>query len=1075
MSQQRTIQSIGKLISAKADSLPKKATIVRVDQNLADISVGAGSGVIHNVEIQGNADNIVPGMMVTIAWYERQGGYSYPVVLGGGSGGGLLISSSSVAPFTVDNATIQMVSRQLSVKDGGIQFNHLSFVPSLEGHTHNDMWQTAGWTIEGTDTIRSSSAMTRIMSNGKILLGDLENVIALDSTHATYRLWAGASDPANAIFKIGKDGKIYATAGDIGGWNIGATQLDADNGQVILNSATPFIGFGGADAYGETGIWMGKDGAAYKFYIGNPAGNHLSWDGSTLILTGRITATTGMIGGWTLGANDFYSGLGAAAVHLSSNTAGTYAIWAGAAAAVNAPFWVKRSGEIMASSGTIGGWVITADSIGCGGPGNDLIRLDTSQLAINLGGLQGYMSDTGFWVGFDQDDYVKMHIGNPTADFMAWNGTKLITSGEISQAPTTLGTLGGIMVIAYDEGKLPVDITAAQTTIYFGRQMTPDDFIMIRSRNADGVTFTEHIQIKTLVSGTTYNVLRGRSSAGAGYPWSMGTLYAVIGHANVGRLELGAYPIPRVSVKVKQGFAWDGDIEPVRVGELSYWQLAGLTGYGMAMGDYAANKFLYYTPADGLVVRGDIRADDGYLGNLDVSGTLAVGTSGKIVLNDERTGVTIGYITDGYYIRGTNNGLTQFEMKASDGKLYAGGGDVIIDENGVRLLVESGHFDTNTIRWVDHANPAATYYTLGMRISNYGGSNYLENAQLVSAPSGYGASWYAFANTEDAAKAAQVYFGTTASDGEVDYVGAVNLYSDPVAGKVVLDLYTDYINIHPSTVGLTKAYLHGGLRVTSAANYGPGNDFGQIYEGAITAEKLSYSQPLDPTSGWGCAEHSWTYASATTFTVAGNLTKLYQAGTKLRWKEGATQKFGNVIASVYSNPNTTVTISPSVDYAFTNTTLTDRYFSKSEIPEDWPEWFVYGNNTNANVIWTCASGTAPVIGNGTLLFRYKLQGKTILIQGYLAFGNTSTFGNGGNWNFALPVTAEAGTLGNWLGVCHCRQTNSWARIVQISPGASIIQYFFDPHAGTNTNFLNNTTPVAWSVGNVQFSITYKYA
>ncbi len=59
----------------------------------------------------------------------------------------------------------------------------------------------------------------------------------------------------------------------------------------------------------ETGYIMGidgKDGLA-KFYIGNPT-NYLNWTGTQLIISGNISATTGTIGGFTIGATTISSG-----------------------------------------------------------------------------------------------------------------------------------------------------------------------------------------------------------------------------------------------------------------------------------------------------------------------------------------------------------------------------------------------------------------------------------------------------------------------------------------------------------------------------------------------------------------------------------------------------------------------------------------------------------------------------------------------------------------------------------------------------------------------------------------------
>jgi hypothetical protein len=55
--------------------------------------------------------------------------------------------------------------------------------------------------------------------------------------------------------------------------------------------------------------------------------------------------------------------------------------------------------------------------------------------------------------------------------------------------------------------------------------------------------------------------------------------------------------------------------------------------------------------------------------------------------------------------------------------------------------------------------------------------------------------------------------------------------------------------------------------------------------------------------------------------------------------------------------------------------------------------------------WT-AAGTAPDIGNGTIVGRYTQIGKTVFGNIYLGFGTTTTAGTG-SWYFTFPVTAES--------------------------------------------------------------------
>jgi hypothetical protein len=60
-----------------------------------------------------------------------------------------------------------------------------------------------------------------------------------------------------------------------------------------------------------------------------------------------------------------------------------------------------------------------------------------------------------------------------------------------------------------------------------------------------------------------------------------------------------------------------------------------------------------------------------------------------------------------------------------------------------------------------------------------------------------------------------------------------------------------------------------------------------------------------------------------------------------------------------------------------------------------------------------ATGTAPVLGNGTLTGQYMKIGRTVAMSLTLTVGSTTTFGSG-NLNFTLPVTGANSSGGTAL-------------------------------------------------------------
>ena len=75
------------------------------------------------------------------------------------------------------------------------------------------------------------------------------------------------------------------------------------------------------------------------------SGNFAIDTSGNVTVKGTIQAAAGsVIGGWTLGSTDLHAGTGSNYVALSSS--GTYAMWAGAESAANAPWRVKRDGSM---------------------------------------------------------------------------------------------------------------------------------------------------------------------------------------------------------------------------------------------------------------------------------------------------------------------------------------------------------------------------------------------------------------------------------------------------------------------------------------------------------------------------------------------------------------------------------------------------------------------------------------------------------------------------------------------------------------------------------------------------------
>ena len=93
--------------------------------------------------------------------------------------------------------------------------------------------------------------------------------------------------------------------------------------------------------------------------------------------------------------------------------------------------------------------------------------------------------------------------------------------------------------------------------------------------------------------------------------------------------------------------------------------------------------------------------------------------------------------------------------------------------------------------------------------------------------------------------------------------------------------------------------------------------------------------------GWTATPDTWTYASATTFTVNGDHTAKFSKGTRIRLIQSGSQKYFVVVDNSYSAGVTTVTITGGSDYTLANAVITDNFYSYAANPQGYPTWFNY--------------------------------------------------------------------------------------------------------------------------------------
>lgn len=196
-------------------------------------------------------------------------------------------------------------------------------------------------------------------------------------------------------------------------------------------------------------------------------------------------------------------------------------------------------------------------------------------------------------------------------------------------------------------------------------------------------------------------------------------------------------------------------------------------------------------------------------------------------------------------------------------------------------------------------------------------------------------------------------------------------------------------------------------------------DFKDPLYAGITGSKAyptMYPDSYTHQDGWIPVSETWTYASASTFTVVGDRTARYRTGTKLKWTQ-TTVKYGIVASSSYSAPNTTVTIITNNDYTIANAAITSPHVSHIDDPDGFPDWFNWTPTLSASgsMTWTSTSLNYAIYRcNGrTLFFQISASGTT---------GGTASTDLRATW----PITPDTTNYGasTWTFAANYRDATS---------------------------------------------------
>jgi hypothetical protein len=278
-------------------------------------------------------------------------------------------------------------------------------------------------TLDGAYTAKPNERTGTVMSGGQVLVSNQRYTLsaAVDLPIGSKITVANIERPAAAVYAPitsggggagggGGSGSMILSNDKIGGFTISATSLTSGSGAnfVALDS-------GGINP----AIYVGSETPSLATFQVSRNG-FLNATGATI--TGNITATSGVFGGWTLGANAIYTGTEDHDAYTTNP--GDITLYSnGTDASIHASkFYLDTTGTIYAKAGYFGDAstrvIVEAAGLNVGNTGS--IR----------GGQTAYNTGEGFWLGYASSAY-KLSIGNGATKSLVYDGTDLRQNGAI--------------------------------------------------------------------------------------------------------------------------------------------------------------------------------------------------------------------------------------------------------------------------------------------------------------------------------------------------------------------------------------------------------------------------------------------------------------------------------------------------------------------------------------------------------------------------------------------------------------------------------------------------------------------
>ncbi len=447
-----------------------------------------------------------------------------------------------------------------------------------------------------------------------------------------------------------------------------------------------------------------SDSDKVKLYLGD-ATDYMYWDGSNLVISGNITATTGNIGGWAITSTTLHSNnnivldSGNKAIYINDTTYGNEGIqleynsgyprmyvgdggtnyfqydgtkiqWKGANTELDG------SGNLTCTGGTIGGWTIAATTI------------SSSNIVIDSGNER--IRSTNYVSGFAGAGFTLepnlLEVGN-----IACRG--IIRTAVFQK--DIISAVGGNLLVSKGSDVLDVDMNSLDSSnlsVEGNESFAVGDILRIKDGTDD-----EWLEVTDNTYDPIYTVTRDLAgSYGSDYnpEWKKGATVVNYGASGDGLIHITASEsnAPYLSILTHAGAPYTTLTTRVRLGNLNGFLGYSSDKYGIAIGE--TNKYLKYDPTGGLVIQGTV--------NIIGSATLGDGSnySGTITLSIA-DGQGDCYIAAGKSdFTNTDNGfiLGIDDSDSNKVKFYLGNSTNYFNWDGANLTINVASSDAITIK-----------------------------------------------------------------------------------------------------------------------------------------------------------------------------------------------------------------------------------------------------------------------------------------------------------------------------------------------------------------------------------------